>query len=96
MKALVQRHAGRPFAIVGVNTDRDKEQYRQQLGEYGVTWQSAWQGSTQGPIPTEWGIDSYPTVFVLDQDHVIRAINARGDELERVVDELMAGLDSGA
>ena len=90
MKALVQRHQGKPFAIVGVNTDRNKDAYRKQLEEYGITWQSAWQGSTQGPIPTKWGIDSYPTVFVLDQHHVIRAINARGDGLEQVVDELMA------
>ena len=90
MKALVERHADAPFAIVGVNTDRDKAEYRQQVEDYGLTWRSAWQGSTDGPIPTEWGIDSYPTVFVLDAKHVIRAIGARGAELERVVDELVA------
>ncbi len=88
-KALVQRHANEPFAIVGVNTDGDKDEYRKKLADYGVTWRSAWQGSTSGPIPTQWGINSYPTIFVLDEDHVIRHVDARGPELERVVGELL-------
>ena len=89
-KALVQRLKDEPFAILGVNTDDDKDEYRQKLAEHGVTWRSAWQGSTEGPIPTRWGINSYPTIFVLDAKHVIRRINARGEELGRVVDELLA------
>lgn len=94
MKALVQRHAEAPFAIVGVNTDGDADDYRKQVEQYGVTWRSAWQGSIADAdyIPARWGIDAYPTIFVLDADHVIRAIDARGEELERVVDELMAEL----
>ena len=91
LKALVERHANEAFAIVGVNTDDDKDGYRKKAAEFGVTWRSAWQGSTDGPIPTRWGIDSYPTIFVLDAEHVIRSVNARGAELERVVDELMGG-----
>jgi len=92
-KALVERYAGRPFAIVGVNTDQDLEEYRRQLAVHGVTWRSSWQGSTDGPLPKAWGIDSYPTVFVLDASHVLRHVDARGDELERVVAELMAELE---
>lgn len=89
-KALVQRHANEPFAIVGVNTDDDRAEYGQKLVEHGVTWRSAWQGSTRGPLVRAWGVDSFPTVFVLDEEHVVRAINPRGAELERVVDELLA------
>jgi hypothetical protein len=89
-KALVERHKDEPFAILGVNTDDDKDDYRKKLAEYGVTWRSAWQGSTDGPIPTKWGINAYPTIFVLDGEHVIRHVNARGEELGRVVAELLA------
>jgi len=77
---------------VGVNTDDDKDDYRAKLGEYGVTWRSAWQGSTRGPIPTLWGVDSYPTIFVLDAQHVLRYVNARGEALGRAVDTLLAEL----
>ena len=89
-KALVERLKDAPFAIVGVNTDDDKDVYRKKLAEHGVTWRSAWQGGTDGPIPTRWGVNSYPTIFVLDEEHVIRALDARGEELGRVVDELLA------
>ena len=89
-KALVERLKDAPFALLGVNTDDDKDQYRRQVVEYGVTWRSAWQGSTDGPIPTKWGIRAYPSVFVLDQDHVIRFLGARGENLGRVVDQLLA------
>ena len=94
-KALVERLKDAPFAIVGVNTDEDKEEYRKKLSEYDVTWRSAWQGSTAGPIPTQWGIDSYPSIFVLDANHVIRNIGARGEELGRVVDQLLSEARKG-
>jgi hypothetical protein len=89
LKALVERHEHEPFAIVGVNTDGDKDEYRARAAELGVTWRSAWQGSTDGPLPRAWGVDTFPTVFVLDAKHVIRRVNVRGDELERVVAELL-------
>lgn len=89
-KALVERLKNEPFVMLGVNTDDDKDDYRKKLGEYGVTWRSAWQGSTDGPLPKQWGVDSYPTVFVLDAEHVLRRMDARGEELGKVVDELLA------
>ena len=92
LKALVERHADQPFAVVGINTDGDKQEYLRLAEKHGVTWRSAWQGSTSGPIPTEWGVTSYPTVFVLDAQHRIRFVNARGARLGQVVDELLGEL----
>ena len=74
---------------MGVNTDRQKDDYEKKIARFGVTWRSAWQGSTRGPIPTRWGIQAFPTTFVLDADQVIRHVNVRGEELERVVAELL-------
>ena len=89
-RSLVERLKDQPFVLVGVNTDEDKDEYRRKLAEYGVTWRSAWQGSTRGPLPSRWGIDSYPTVFVLDAQHVLRYVDARGENLGRVVDQLLS------
>lgn len=89
-KALVERLKDAPFALVGVNTDDDAEDYKKRVAEYGVTWRSAWQGGTDGPIPTKWGIEGYPTVFVLDAKHVLRGVDARGYELEQLVNDLLA------
>ncbi len=91
----MERYEDRPFAIVGINTDSDKEEYLRLAEKFGVTWRSAWQGSTDGPIPSKWGVSSYPTIFVLDADHVLRHINARGETLGTVVAELMQELERG-
>jgi hypothetical protein len=89
-KALVERLKDEPFVMLGVNTDEDQDEYRKKLAEFGVTWRSSWQGSTDGPWPKQWGIDSYPTVLVLDAEHVLRAMDARGEALGVKVDELLA------
>src|SRR5262245_28226098 len=90
-KALVERLKDAPFALVGVNTDTDKDLYRQKVAEHGVTWRSAWEGSTEGPLPSKWGIDAYPTLFVLDAQHVLR-FESYGDPVDDYVDALLAEL----
>ena len=70
-KALVERLKDKPFALVGINTDSDKDRYLQQADELGVTWRSSWQGSPRGPIPTQWGVLGYPTLYLIDHDGVI-------------------------
>jgi len=95
LKTLVERYADKPFAVVGVNTDGDKQEYSDKAERHGVTWRSSWQGSTSGPWPTKWGVNSYPTVFVLDAEQRIRYLDARGERLGEVVAELLAELEQG-
>ena len=89
LKTLVQRHKDDPFALVGVNTDRSKDDYLQKAEDYGVTWRSSFEGSTEGKWPTEWGISSYPSVIVLDAEHRIRHWGLRGERLGKAVQELL-------
>jgi len=88
-KALVERLKNEPFALVGINTDPDKEEFRKQAAANGVTWRSAWDGSTRGPLCTAWGIRGFPTIYVLDAKGTIRHIGLRGRALEEAVDALI-------
>ena len=92
LRALVERHAGRPFALVGVATDEDREQHLRLAREHGVTWRSAWQGSTSGPISAAYGVRTYPTMHVIDAAGRLRAVGVQGGRAEAVVDELLAEL----
>jgi len=85
----VQRHEDDPFALIGVNTDRSKEQYRTKAQEMSVTWRSAWQGSTSGPITSLYQVGSYPTIHVIDAEGRLRYKNVRGHALERAVAALL-------
>jgi hypothetical protein len=90
IKALVQRHDSSKFAVVGINTDKDPEMFRTRSEKDGVTWDNIFNGSTNGGIPAAWGVSGYPMMYVLDGSGTIRSISPRGDNLEKVVDELVA------
>src|SRR5262249_52098528 len=89
-RSLVKRLEGRPFALIGVNSDRDRKTLKETLKKENITWRSFWDGgSTQGPIATRWNGPAWPTISVLDHRGVIRARDLRGTALDRRVDELL-------
>ena len=89
-KALVERLKSEPFALVGINTDANLEEFKAQCRKQGITWRSSFQGSTGGPLCKAWGIHAFPTIFVLDDKGVVRYVNVREDALDRAVDRLLA------
>ncbi|WP_422929216.1 TlpA family protein disulfide reductase [Singulisphaera sp. PoT] len=71
-KALVERMKGRPFVLIGVNGDNDREQAKTFSVREGVNWRSFWPGGSKQGIPLEWGISLWPTFYVIDANGVIR------------------------
>ncbi len=88
-RELVSRHKDRPFAMLGVNTDPERETVRKSIQSGEITWRNWWDGGQDGPITTRWNIRSFPTVFVIDAKGIIREIDLRGTELDRAVDRLL-------
>jgi thiol-disulfide isomerase/thioredoxin len=71
-KALVERMKGRPFVLIGVNGDNDREKAKTVSAKEGVNWRSFWPGGAKRGIPLEWGVSGWPTVYVIDANGVIR------------------------
>ena len=71
-RSLVKRLEGKPFALIGVNSDSNREELKKVLVDEHITWRSFWAGGTSGPIPTQWQIMGWPTVFIIDHKGVIR------------------------
>ena len=88
-RALVERYKGRPFAILSVNTDEDRETLRRSMKQGDVTWRCWWDGGTDGPITTAWNARIFPTVYLLDAAGVIREKHLRGEALDAAVAKLM-------
>jgi hypothetical protein len=88
-KALVERFGKDGFAILGVNTDEDKQMYRKKKDEHGMTWRSVFNGTTETGIPNTWGVMGYPTTYLLDHKGVIRARNLRRESVDPVVESLL-------
>ena len=92
-RSLVKRLAGQPFALLGVNSDSDREALKKTLAEENITWRSWWdQGRPDGPIQTQWNVTQRPTIYVLDGKGVIRFKDIQDEELSAAVDRLLAEL----
>jgi hypothetical protein len=92
-RSLVKRLNGKPFVLLGINSDSDREQLKKTLADEQITWRSWWdQGSISGPIQTNWQVTVRPTIFLLDASGVIRYKDVKGQELDDAVNTLLAEL----
>ncbi len=92
-RSLVKKMEGRPFALLGINTDTNKKTYFEQAKKMEVTWRSSWQGSTSGPICKQYRVTGYPTLFLLDDQGVIREVWEGAPEvsvLDQAIEKLVA------
>lgn len=91
-KELVERFAGRPFAIVGVNADESRETATQAMREHATPWRSFWngEGGSKGSISAAWNVRGWPTVYVIDHFGVIRHKNLRREDLDAPLEKSIA------
>ncbi len=95
-RKLVAKMAGRPFTLIGIDGDDDREVAKQAMAKESMTWPSVWNGGMNGGIVADWGVRAWPTVYVLDGDGVIRHQALRGELLDRAVEHLVAEVEADA
>ena len=90
-RSLVKRLANKPFALIGINRDKDLAKLRPRLKEENISWRSFWNGpkGTGGPISAKWGVRGWPTIYILDHKGVIRFKGPRGEKMDKAVDQLL-------
>ena len=90
-RSLVERLRDKPFALIGVNSDVDKEKLKQRMAKEKITWRSFWNGpkGTDGPISRAWKVRGWPTIYVLDHRGVIRFKGVRDKAMDKAVDQLL-------
>ena len=90
-RSLVKRLANKPFALIGINSDKDLAKLRPRLKEENISWRSFWNGpkGTGGPISAKWGVRGWPTIYILDHKGEIRFKGLRGEKMDKAVDQLL-------
>jgi hypothetical protein len=72
-RSLVKKMEGKPFVLLGVNSDRDKDKLKERMKDERITWRSWWDGGdTSGPIASQFNVHGWPTLYILDHNGVIR------------------------
>ena len=92
-RSLVKKFANKPFALIGVNSDRDLDALKPVLEEENITWRSFWNGpeGTGGPISTKWNVRGWPTIYLIDHEGVIRSKGHSIDD--SLLEELITDAD---
>ena len=92
-RSLVQAMEGKPFVLLGVNSDKTREVAKKAIEREKLTWRSFWNGgSTRGPISSAWGISGWPTLFLIDHKGIIRHkwLGSPGDKvLDEAIEKLV-------
>jgi hypothetical protein len=96
-RSLVKRLEDKPFALLGVNSDTDKDALKKVMEKQHITWRSFWNGpeGTGGPISTKWNVQGWPTTYVVDAKGMIRFKNVRGEAMDKAVDQLLKEMGKG-
>ena len=94
-RSLVKKLQRRPFALLGINSDKDKEKLRQRIKDETINWRSWWDGGgDHGPIAGLYSIPGWPTMYILDHRGIIRYkfLGPPPDDedlnIDKVIDEL--------
>jgi thioredoxin family protein len=94
-RSLVERLASKPFALIGVNSDQDREKLKEVLKKEKITWRSFWNGgSPMGPIARQYSVNSWPSIYLIDAKGVIRHVDLHGPELDQAIDKLIGELET--
>jgi hypothetical protein len=91
-RSLVQKLQGKPFVLLGVNSDQTRAAAKQAVLQNQLTWRSWFAGSGGGTIARTYGIEGWPTLFLLDGKGVIRYKHVgapSGNTLEQEIDTLL-------
>jgi hypothetical protein len=87
-RSLVQKMKDRPFALLGVNTDHDRNEIKQVIKNEGINWRSWW-NSPSNNIVDRWGVEAFPTIYLIDHQGVIRHEGLFGKELDDAIEKLV-------
>jgi hypothetical protein len=100
-RSLVKKMKDKPFVLLGVNSDGDKDKLKKRMAEEQITWRSWWDGGdTNGPIANQFNVHGWPTLYVVDHRGIIRHkwVGFPGEEqFDSAIDKLveLAAKDKG-
>jgi peroxiredoxin len=75
-KEMVERLHGKPFVLLGISGDEEKEDVTKFVAKEKMPWRQVWEAYTpegeSGPLVAKWNIHAWPTIYIIDAKGVIR------------------------
>lgn len=91
-RELVKSLAGKPFVLIGVNSDRRLDYARKSAEAENLIWRNYWNGprGRLGNIAAQWNVSAWPTVYLIDAKGVIRYKEVLGSDIDKGLEVLLA------
>jgi hypothetical protein len=89
-REMVERLKDKPFTLLGINSDSGRSALKKTMEDEKITWPNIYDGTAgEGKIANKWNVYSWPTIYILDHEGVIRRKNLRDEAMEKAVNELL-------
>jgi peroxiredoxin len=89
-RELMEKHAGKPFTILGINLDNTSADCKETIKKEGISWPIIYDGTPDiSKIVRKWHVQAFPTIFVIDHKGVIRHRQVIPFQLGKLVDDLI-------
>ncbi|MDE2653886.1 MAG: peroxiredoxin family protein [Gemmatimonadota bacterium] len=97
-RGMLEAFKDRDVVLLGVNSDAVLDTIVHAKEREGLDYRTWWDGHSQpdadlvaaeGPIAKQWNVVGWPTIYVIDEDGVIRHADKRGGALVAAVDKLL-------
>lgn len=92
-RELVKRLEGKPFALVSISADDDRQTVTDFIAGEPMPWTHWWTGP-EGEALETLRVQAFPTIYVLDAKGIIRFKNVREEELDKAVDTLLKEVEA--
>ncbi len=97
-RGMLEAFKDKDVVLLSVNSDAVLDTIVQAKERERLGYRTWWDGHSQpeaelvaadGPIATQWNVSGWPTIYVIDEEGVIRHIDKRGGALVAAIDELL-------
>ena len=85
LRSIKKKLKGKPFEIVGLNSDDEKEFAKAMVEYQQFDWPSIWLGGKQSPITSAWKVTSWPTTYIIDGTGKIRYKQVQKVQLDEAI-----------
>ena len=91
LKKIYAVYKGRDFEIIGISLDNEKEALEEYIKAENLGWKFAFSGDAWSDATAKlYGVNSIPSMWLVDKQGVLRHFGLRDEELEHAVAELVA------
>ncbi len=89
-RELMEKYEGKPFTILGINVDFERNKLKRALKKHKITWPTIYDGIPgMGPITSTWKVNSFPTFVLIDHNGIIQQMGPLLMMMERKIDEML-------